>query len=289
MALTTYEPSARIIRCVDVLLTPPSPDQEEAAAEAANAGTGATETVTVLVVEDDLTLQSVLAYNLRREGFRVLTAANGERALTIADREAYRLDLVVLDLMLPGIDGFQVLRVLRSHSDVPILVLTARGAEQDKVDGLEFGADDYVVKPFALRELLARVRALIRRRVAPAMQPTPVLFRGPLRIELDRRRVFIDAREVELRPKEYGLLVTLALAPGRVFGRQELLDTIWGEDIIVDDRTIDVHISWLRSKLTQAGLGHAVIRTVHGAGYRFVTPTEPAMPGGSEEPQPLVP
>jgi DNA-binding response OmpR family regulator len=234
------------------------------------------ESATVLVVEDDPTLLSTLAYNLTREGYRVLTAADGESALAIAAGEQGRLDLVILDIMLPGINGFQVLRHLRVDSDVPVLMLSARGEEQDKVDGLELGADDYVVKPFNLRELLARVRAAVRRRAVPAARPPAVLFRGKLRIEPERRRAVVGEQELQLRPKEFGLLVTLAMEPGRVFGRQDLLDAIWGQEIIVDERTVDVHISWLRAKLTEAGMPSDVIRTVYGAGYRFVSPTDKA-------------
>ena len=235
------------------------------------------ESATVLIVEDDPTLLSTLAYNLTREGYRVLTAADGESALRIAASEQGRLDLVILDIMLPGINGFQVLRHLRTDSDVPVLMLSARGEEQDKIDGLELGADDYVVKPFALRELLARVRAAVRRRAVPAARPPAVLFRGKLKIEPERRRAVVGEHELQLRPKEFGLLVTLAMEPGRVFGRQDLLDAIWGQEIIVDERTVDVHISWLRAKLTDAGMPADVIRTVYGAGYRFVSPTdEPA-------------
>jgi DNA-binding response OmpR family regulator len=237
------------------------------------------EGASVLVVEDDPTLLSTLAYNLTREGYRVLTAADGESGLALARREGAKLDLVVLDIMLPGINGFQVLRQLRVDSDIPVLMLSARGEEQDKVDGLELGADDYVVKPFALRELLARVRAAVRRRAVPSARPPAVLYRGPLRIEPERRRALVGERELTLRPKEFGLLVTLAMEPGRVFGRQDLLDAIWGEEIIVDERTVDVHISWLRAKLSEAGIGQDVIRTVYGAGYRFVVPTEAAATG----------
>ena len=234
----------------------------------------AEDSATILVVEDDPTLLSTLSYNLSREGYRVLVAADGESGLAKAQREGDRLDLVVLDIMLPGINGFQVLRQIRTNSGVPVLLLSARGEEQDKVDGLELGADDYVVKPFALRELLARVRAAVRRRAVPAARPPAVLQRGPLRIEPERRRVLVGERELHLRPKEFGLLVTLAMEPGRIFGRQDLLDSIWGEEVIVDERTVDVHISWLRGKLSDAGIGPDVIRTVYGAGYRFVLPTD---------------
>jgi DNA-binding response OmpR family regulator len=159
-----------------------------------------------------------------------------------------------------------------------VLMLSARGEEQDKIDGLELGADDYVVKPFALRELLARVRAAVRRRAVPAARPPGVLYRGDLQIEPDRRRATVQGTELQLRPKEFGLLVTLAMEPGRVFGRQELLDLIWGDDVVVDERTVDVHISWLRGKLQAAGLKDGCIRTVYGAGYRFVQDQEVAMP-----------
>ncbi len=233
-----------------------------------------TEGATVLVVEDDPTLLSTLAYNLSREGYRVLTAADGETGLATARRQQDDLDLVLLDVMLPGISGFQVLRQLRTESDIPILMLSARGEEQDRIDGLELGADDYVTKPFALRELLARVRAGVRRRAVPAAQPPAVLYRGPMRIELERRRVLVNDAEVSLRPKEFGLIVALAMEPGKVFGRQDLLDAVWGNDVIVDERTVDVHISWLRGKLTDAGLDVGAIRTVYGIGYRFVVPEE---------------
>src|SRR3954470_23180495 len=230
------------------------------------------EGATVLLVEDDPVLRSTLAYNLSREGFRVLTAADGEAGLDQARKAGNRLDLVVLDVMLPGMSGFQVLRILRTETDIPILMLSARGEEQDRIDGLELGADDYVVKPFALRELMARVRAGVRRRAVPSAQPPTVLYRGSMRIEIDRRRVVVDEVEVALRPKEYGLLLTLAFEPGRVFSRQDLLDAVWGEDVIVDERTVDVHISWLRGKLSDAGLDVAAIQTVYGVGYRFVVP-----------------
>ena len=238
------------------------------------------DSATILIVEDDPVLRGTLAYNLLRDGFRVLTAADGEGGLALAREELDRLDLVVLDVMLPGISGFQVLRILRNETDIPILILSARGEEQDRIDGLELGADDYVTKPFALRELMARVRAGVRRRAVPAAQPPTALFRGPLRIEIDRRRVLVDDVEVSLRPKEYGLLLTLAFEPARVFSRQDLLDAVWGEDIIVDERTVDVHISWLRGKLADAGLDAAVISTVYGVGYRFVVRESMAPPNG---------
>ena len=227
------------------------------------------EETTILLVEDDPTLLSTLAYNLTRNGYRVLTADNGESALDHVARHGDAIDLIILDVMLPGLNGFQVLRTLRRTHSIPVLMLSARGEEQDKVDGLELGADDYVVKPFALRELLARVRAVARRRAVPAARPPSVLYRGDLMIEPDRRRALVDGEEIQLRPKEFGLLVTLAMEPGRVFDRQRLLDLVWGEEVIVDERTVDVHISWLRGKLQAAGIPDGCIRTVYGAGYRF--------------------
>jgi DNA-binding response OmpR family regulator len=238
--------------------------------------TSAQEAATVLVIEDDPVLRSVLDYNLVREGFRVLTAADGESGLRQARDAAATLDVIVLDIMLPGISGFQVLRLLRNEMDIPVLILSARGEEQDRIDGLELGADDYVAKPFVLRGLMARIRAGVRRRAVPAARPPSVLFRGPMQIEIDRRRVEVHDSEVVLRPKEYGLLVTLAFEPGKVFSRQDLLDAVWGEDVIVDERTVDVHMSWLRGKLTCAGLDGSAIQTVYGVGYRFVASGEQA-------------
>ncbi len=246
------------------------------AAPLSRLGESLNETATVLIVEDDPVLRGTLAYNLTREGFRVLTAADGEAGLDQARRERSCLDFVVLDVMLPGISGFQVLRALRAETDIPILLLSARGEEQDRVDGLELGADDYVVKPFALRELLARVRAGVRRRAIAGARPPAVLYRDPLRIEIDRRRALVNDDELSLRPKEYGLLLTLALEPGKVFSRQGLLDAVWGEDVIVDERTVDVHISWLRGKLAEAGMDPTAIRTVYGAGYSFAMANGPA-------------
>jgi two-component system response regulator RegX3 len=230
------------------------------------------ERATVLIVEDDPSLLTTLAYSLRRSGFEVLSASDGEAGLRLARAAGPKLDLVVLDLMLPGISGYQLLRLLRTTSDTPVLIVSARSEEQDKIDGLELGADDYMVKPFPLREFIARVRAAVRRRTSPAARPPAVIQRGPIHIEPDRRRAFVHGVEVQLRPKEFGLLLALAMEPGKLFGRQELLDSIWGEDVIVDERTVDVHISWLRGKLHDAGLTGDLIRTVYGAGYRFQTP-----------------
>jgi DNA-binding response OmpR family regulator len=242
-------------------------------------------TTTVLVIEDDPVLRDTLAYNLRRGGYRVQTARDGQEGLDIALLAEHGPDLVILDLMLPALSGFELLRRLRAVSNVPVLILTARAEEQDKIDGLELGADDYITKPFALREFMARVRAAIRRHAIPAARPPTLLMRGPLAIEPDRRRASVDGRELALRPKEFALLTTLATEPGRVFGRQELLDAVWGEEVVVDPRTVDVHVSWLRAKLADAGLPPEVIRTVYGAGYRFTVP-EPSAAAKESHPTP---
>jgi DNA-binding response OmpR family regulator len=231
------------------------------------------EDATILLVEDDPILRSTLMFNLTREGYIVIPAENGRVALDAVDKRGTELSLIILDVMLPEVSGLQVLRHVRSRLEVPVLMLSARGEEQDKIDGLELGADDYVVKPFALRELLARIRAVVRRRAIPSARPPGVLHRGELQLEPDRRRATVNGVELQLRPKEFGLLVALAMEPGRVFGRQELLDLVWGDDVIVDERTVDVHISWLRGKLQAAGLTGAAIRTVYAAGYRFVQET----------------
>lgn len=228
---------------------------------------------TILLVEDDPTLRSTLMFNLTREGYRVVVADDGLRALEMVAAHGEKLDLIILDVMLPGMNGLQVLRHVRQSLDVPVLMLSARGEESDRIDGLELGADDYVVKPFALRELLARVRAHVRRRTNPGTRPPSVIVRGPLRVETDRRVANVNGTELHLRPKEFGLLVAIAMEPGRVFGRQELLETVWGDDVVVDIRTVDVHISWLRGKLSAAGMGEDIIRTVYGAGYWFNAPS----------------
>lgn len=223
----------------------------------------------ILLVEDDPTLRSTTTYNLIRAGYHVKTAANGESAMEIVREQLDDIDLVVLDLMLPGMDGLAVLRQVRVRSDVPVLIVSARGEEQDKVDGLEMGADDYIVKPFALREFVARVRATIRRRSISVARPPSILYRGSLVIALERQKAQLAGVDLSLSRKEFGLLRELALAPGHVFTRQQLLDSVWGMDVFVDERTIDVHMSWLRAKLRQAGDDNGMIRTVYGSGYRF--------------------
>lgn len=234
----------------------------------------------VLLVEDDPSLRSTLTFKLSREGYQVIAAEDGLIGLEAIEKHGKNLSLIILDVMLPGMNGMQVLRRVRQSLSVPVMMLSARGEETDRIDGLELGADDYVVKPFALREFLARVRTLVRRHTHPEVRPQSVLMRGPLRVESDRRTASVYGTELNLRPKEFGLLVTIAMEPNRVFSRKELMETIWGANVFVDERTVDVHISWLRAKLTKAGLAGDPIRTVYGSGYRFdgsdLSESEPA-------------
>ena len=220
---------------------------------------------TVLVVDDEPTLVAALKYNLEREGYRVLTAADGGAALEVA--RSRRPDLLVLDLMLPVMDGLEVCRALRREMSVPILMLTAKGEEIDKVVGLEIGADDYVTKPFGMRELLARVRALLRR--AEPTAETEVLATGDLEIDLKRREARRDGRPLELKPKELELLLYFVRNRGRAFTREQLLRDVWGYDFLGDSRTVDVHIRWLRQKIEAEPAKPVRLITVRGVGYRF--------------------
>lgn len=226
---------------------------------------------TILLVEDEATLVQTIAYTLRREGYTVVTAGDGQTALTLA-REA-RPDLVVLDLMLPGLDGFEVCRRLRAESAVPILILSARDTEIDRVVGLEIGADDYLTKPFSLRELLARIRALLRRMRLLAEIPaaeTPPLQVGDLTIDPAGRRVWRNGQELLLKPREFDLLLFLARHRGQVFSREQLLDRVWGYEHAVDSRTVDVHVRWLRAKIEDDPRTPRRLQTVRGVGYRLV-------------------
>jgi DNA-binding response OmpR family regulator len=219
----------------------------------------------ILLVEDDATLRHTLALNLRAEGYQLLEAEDGESGLASARAETP--DLVVLDVMLPRLDGLTVCRLLRRESSVPIMLLTARGAEADKIIGLETGADDYIVKPFSLGEFLARVRAALRRRAAAPSGD--VLTSGDLRLDLAARRVALAGRPVVLAPREFDLLALLLRHRGAVMSRGLLLARIWGDDYVGDDRTVDVHIHWLRQKLEKDPARPVLIQTVRGVGYRF--------------------
>ena len=229
----------------------------------------ATATSKVLVVEDEEALLFTLAHNLKREGYSVLTAARGDDALRIA-REA-KPDLIVLDVMLPGIDGMQVCRMLRRDMDVPIIMLTALGGEGDRVAGLDTGADDYMPKPFGMRELMARVRALLRRsspRAEPDAGPTLVIA-GDLEVDRERREVRRGNMVVRMKPKEFELLLFFVQHPGRVFSREQILDEVWGYDFYGGPRTVDVHVRWLRQKIEDDAANPTRLRTVRGSGYLF--------------------
>ncbi len=220
----------------------------------------------ILVVDDEPTLVATLKYNLEREGFEVITAEDGGTAVSLARQD--RPDLVVLDLMLPVMGGFEVCRVLRRDGPVPILMLTAKGDEVDKVVGLELGADDYVTKPFSMRELLARVRALLRRAETPA-EDSEVIAAGDLEVDLRRRAASRRGQSISLRPKEFELLVHFLRNRGRAFTREQLLNAIWGYDFLGDSRTVDVHIRWLRQKIEPHPEKPTRIITMRGVGYRF--------------------
>ena len=225
----------------------------------------------ILIVEDETTLRETLRYNFERDGFEVATAADGQEALEMAASQ--QPDAVILDLMLPKLDGFDVCRALRRDSTVPILMLTAKDDEVDKIVGLELGADDYLTKPFSVRELLARVKAMLRRvemlQTAHAQSDARVLRADDLRINLDEHRVLRAERELQLKPKEFDLLAFLMGQPGRVFTRDQLLSQVWGYDFAGDSRTVDVHVRWLREKIEADPSRPRLIETVRGVGYRF--------------------
>jgi DNA-binding response OmpR family regulator len=223
---------------------------------------------TILLVDDEDAVQKLLAYPLERDGFRVVQARDGEEALARFAEE--RVDLVVLDLMLPKLDGLEVCKRLRASSSVPIIMLTARDDELDKVLGLELGADDYITKPFSIREFRSRVRALLRRAAIPAgADGEETIERDGLRIDLARREVEVGGRPVQLTYVEFELLRTLATSPGRVFTRELLLQALWGGSDYREPRTIDVHVRHLREKLEQDPSEPEFILTVRGVGYRF--------------------
>lgn len=228
----------------------------------------------ILVVEDEPVLQETLAYNLTRQGYSVETAGDGLAALEASRR--IHPDLILLDVMLPKLDGFEVCRTLRQEMNVPILILTARDEEIDRVIGLELGADDYVTKPFSMRELMARVKAQLRRNrliqddqaERPAGAQEALTF-GNLVLDLTRHEVLLDNKPVQLKPKEFDLLLFLARHRGQALSRELILERVWGWEFGGNSRTVDVHISWLREKLEPDPAHPTRILTVRGAGYRF--------------------
>jgi two-component system phosphate regulon response regulator PhoB len=219
----------------------------------------------VLLVEDEPAQRTVLAYNLEAEGFAVTQADNGEDAMVLVDEEDP--DIIILDWMMPKVSGIEVCRRLKMRPDtrsIPIIMLSARAEEVDRIRGLETGADDYVIKPYSVLELMARARAQLRR-VRPSTAGV-VLEHEDIRLDPETHRVFRDDKLLKLGPTEFKLLVTLMERPGRVFSREQLLDLVWGRDIYVDTRTVDVHVGRLRKSLMQFG-GEDPVRTVRGAGY----------------------
>ena len=224
----------------------------------------------ILIVEDDSNLLATLKYNLDKENFDVVTAADGAKALEVARRE--KPDLIILDLMLPELSGYEVCRILRKDTTVPILMLTARTEEVDKIVGLEIGADDYMTKPFSMRELLARVRAMLRRsemtknHTDDHQQPLKI---GDLEIDIPRHQAFLRDLKLDLSPKEFELIAFLAKNKGLVFNREQLLEKVWGYDYAGDTRTVDVHIRWLRRKIESNPAKPERIVTIRGTGYKL--------------------
>jgi DNA-binding response OmpR family regulator len=228
---------------------------------------------TILIIEDESTLAETLRYNLERAGYAVLLAMDGLQGLDLARRE--QPSLIVLDIMLPGLDGFSICRILRQESDIPIIMLTARKDEVDRIAGLELGADDYIGKPFSLGEFLARVRAILRR---SERQPNPtdreVLEAGAIKIDTSSRRAWRDGNEIGFPQKEFDLLTCLVRNQGIVLSRDLLLDRVWGSDFVGDSRTVDVHIRWIREKVESDPSRPRYIQTVRGIGYRFEAPDD---------------
>ena len=228
----------------------------------------------ILVVEDEPSLQETLAYNLKREGYAVEAVGDGRIALEAARR--MKPDLIILDLMLPELDGFEVARILRKEMTTAILMLTARDDEIDRVVGLELGADDYLTKPFSMRELMARVKAQLRRTrmlkeelSKAAAAPHKKLVFDNLAIDLTRREVTLDDNPLQLKPKEYELFLFFAEHKGQMLSREFILERVWGWDFIGDSRTVDVHVRWLRQKIEKEAGNPRRIVTVRGGGYRF--------------------
>lgn len=231
----------------------------------------------ILIVEDEATLQETLAYNLKKQGYEVETASDGATAIQIA-RQSHP-DLIILDIMLPGLDGFEVCRLLRQEMSTPILMLTAKDNEIDRVVGLEVGADDYMTKPFSMRELIARIKAMLRRvrMIREEMEKTenlpspqtPKLIFGNLVIDTYRHEVRLNDQILIVKPKEYELLLFLAQHRGQVLSRELILERVWGWDYIGDSRTVDVHVRWLREKIENDPANPSRIVTVRSIGYRF--------------------
>jgi phosphate regulon transcriptional regulator PhoB len=221
----------------------------------------------VLVVDDETPIVEVICYNLRKEGYVACFASNAETCMEAVKAE--QPDLIILDVMLPAASGFDVCRALRRQSNVPIIMLTAKAEETDRVVGLELGADDYITKPFSIRELMSRVKAVLRRTRTSEVTGTGVIRVGQLKIDPVRYEVTIEDQLIDLSPKEFELLRFLATHAGQVFSRQALLDRVWGPDAYVEDRTVDVHIRWLREKVETTPSKPDRLLTVRGVGYKY--------------------
>jgi DNA-binding response OmpR family regulator len=221
----------------------------------------------ILIIEDELPLAEGLTYSLRREGYDAQFATDGAKG--IETFRTYQPDLVLLDLMLPGRSGEEICRDLRRESDIPIIMLTAKSAESDKVMGFAMGADDFVTKPFSTPELIARVRAVLRRSRQADPSETDAVEYGPLVLNLASRKLNVNGEPVDLTRREFDLLETFMRNPGRVFTRETLLSRVWGESVYIDDRTVDVHVRWLRQKIEMDPSHPSLIQTVRSVGYRF--------------------
>ena len=226
----------------------------------------------ILVVEDEENILEAVRYSLEGQGYETLTATDGVTGLSLTRTE--RPDLVILDVMLPGMDGLEVCRAIRREHDMPVLILTAKVEEIDRIVGLELGADDYITKPFSMRELMARVKAHIRRyrkseRGAAADTGDGLLVSGNLEVDIAGHRVRLDGRELDLRPREFRLLTLFMQRIGRALTRDQVLETLWSQDYIGDARTVDVHVRWLREKIENDPGRPSRIVTVRGVGYRF--------------------
>lgn len=231
-----------------------------------------TQTPQILVVDDEEAILEFVSYNLRKEGYEVTTATDGDEAVKLADENPF--DLVILDIMLPGTDGYEVCRKIRAHSEVPLLFLSARDTELDKVVGLELGGDDYLAKPFGIRELQARVKALLRRTGGSrssdgANLPGERLEAAGITLDESSHEAVFGETLIDLTPREFELLATLMRYPGKVLTREQLLKQAWGWEFLVETKTVDTHVKRLRDKLEAAGVDPAVVETVRGYGYRI--------------------
>jgi DNA-binding response OmpR family regulator len=231
----------------------------------------------ILVVEDEIALQETLAYNLIRQGYEVKTCGDGDSAITEA--RSFKPDIILLDVMLPGIDGFEVCRIIRQEATTPVLMLTARDDEIDRVTGLEVGADDYMTKPFSMRELIARVKAMLRRirmireefQTEAFAEPfvPQVISLGNIELDLTRHEIRVNGQALTVKPKEYDLFFYMVQHKGQVLTRDMILERVWGWNYIGDSRTVDVHIRWLREKIESDPSDPVHLITIRGAGYRF--------------------